>query len=226
MVEISRKNRNLEDAANRNGIQEGEGFEQLKRVLIAVIQEFEADRQFIGRKLAQYKKEQDELQEQIENMRKLAEERKRWEAEKKQEEQVELEKRKNLEEKEQEAHLKNQSEAPAINPEDVERLVDSLQIRQEEEIKDLQDELKMLQTLATTGIVTNMFMHEIRTLTNNIGQELDAAYEAIKYDRDIDEAFANIKQAIEFKKHFASWFSVTIDSIRKEKEKFIIFHVC
>ena len=87
MVEISRKNRNLEDAANRNGIQEGEGFEQLKRVLIAVIQEFEADRQFIGRKLAQYKKEQDELQKQIENMRKLAEERKRWEAEKKQEEQ-------------------------------------------------------------------------------------------------------------------------------------------
>ena len=48
-----KKNRNLEDAANRNGIQEGEGFEQLKRVLIAVIQEFEADRQFIGRKLAQ-----------------------------------------------------------------------------------------------------------------------------------------------------------------------------
>ena len=47
-----------------------------------------------------------------------------------------------MEEKEQEAHLKNQSEAPAINPEDVERLVDSLQIRQEEEIKDLQDELK------------------------------------------------------------------------------------
>ena len=152
-------------------------------------------------------------------MRKLAEERKRWEAEKKQEEQVELEKRKNLEEKEQEAHLFFQSEAPAINPEDVERLVDSLQIRQEEEIKDLQDELKMLQTLATTGIVTNMFMHEIRTLTNNIGQELDAAYEAIKYDRDIDEAFANIKQAIEFKKHFASWFSVTIDSIRKDKRK-------
>ena len=92
--DFKKKIENLEDAANRNGIQEGEGFEQLKRVLIAVIQEFEADRQFIGRKLAQYKKEQDELQEQIENMRKLAEERKRWEAEKKQEEQVELEKRK------------------------------------------------------------------------------------------------------------------------------------
>ena len=124
-----------------------------------------------------------------------------------------------MEEKEQEAHLKNQSEAPAINPEDVERLVDSLQIRQEEEIKDLQDELKMLQTLATTGIVTNMFMHEIRTLTNNIGQELDAAYEAIKYDGSVEDAFRNITQAIIFKKHFASWFGVTIESIKKDKRQ-------
>ena len=62
-------------------------------------------------------------------------------------------------------------------------------------------------------------MHEIRTLTNNIGQELDAAYEAIKYDRDLEAAFKNIKQAIGFKKHFASWFNVTIESIRKDKRK-------
>lgn len=48
-----------------------------------------------------------------------------------------------------------------------------------------------------------MFMHEIRTLTNNIGQELDSAYEAIKYDQDIEGAFQNIQQAIVFKKHFA-----------------------
>lgn len=56
-------------------------------------------------------------------------------------------------------------------------------------------------------------------MTNNIGQELDAAFEAIKYDQDLEGAFQNIKQAIGFKKHFASWFSVTIDSIRKDKRK-------
>ena len=56
LVEISRENKNLEDAANRNGIQEGEGLKQLKRVLLTVIHEFEQDRQYIGRKLAQYKK--------------------------------------------------------------------------------------------------------------------------------------------------------------------------
>lgn len=72
------------------------------------------------------------------------------------------------------------------------KLLSSVGDRQEQDIQELEDEMKMLQTLATTGIIANMFMHEIRTLTNNIGQELDSAYEAIKYDQDIEGAFQNI----------------------------------
>ncbi|MCI8639873.1 MAG: hypothetical protein HFG41_12250 [Coprococcus sp.] len=82
-VDISRENTNLDDAANRNGIQEGAGFEQLKRILLIVIKEFERDRRSIGRKLAQYKKNQDKLQKEIQRMRELAEERRKWEAEEK-----------------------------------------------------------------------------------------------------------------------------------------------
>ena len=48
-IYISRYNSNLEDAANRNGIQEGVGFNQLKQVILFVISEFEKDRQFVGR---------------------------------------------------------------------------------------------------------------------------------------------------------------------------------
>ena len=80
-INISRENENLEDAANRNGIQEGEGFEQLKRVIIDVIAEFERDRQDIGRKLAKYAKDKDELQKELESLRQKSEERKRWEEE-------------------------------------------------------------------------------------------------------------------------------------------------
>lgn len=214
IVDISRENTNLDDAANRNGIQQGVGFNQLKRILLVVITEFERDRQFVGRKLAQYKKNQDELQKELERVHELAKERRRWEEERK-----EQEKKAKKEHNENFAGNASGEEAPSANPEDIERLVESLTARQEEEVKELQDEAKMLQTLATTGIVTNMFMHEIRTLTNNIGQELDAAYEAIKYDQDIEGAFQNIRQAIGFKRHFASWFSVTIDSIRKDKRR-------
>ena len=218
LVDISRENTNLDDAANRNSIQEGVGFNQLKSVLITVITEFERDRQSIGRKLAAYQKKKDDLKKELERMREMAEARRRWEEEQRQQEGWDKSSQK-YEGKESEKKGTNEPEPPSMDPTDVERLVNSLTAKQEEEVKDLQDEAKMLQTLATTGIVTNMFMHEIRTLTNNIGQELDAAYEAIKYDRDLEAAFKNIKQAIGFKKHFASWFNVTIESIRKDKRK-------
>ena len=219
-VDISRENTNLDDAANRNGIQEGVGFEQLRRVLLAVITEFERDRQYIGRKLAAYWKKQNESQKELERLRELAAARRQWEEERQKEEQTDknTNSKRNVEDTREEQGV-NDSAAPTANPDAVEKLIDSLTAQKEEEVKELQDEAKMLQTLATVGIVTNMFMHEIRTLTNNIGQELDAAYEAIKYDNDLNAAFQNIQQAIGFKKHFASWFNVTIDSIRKDKRK-------
>ena len=214
-VNISRENRNLEDAANRNGIQEGIGFEQLKRILIGIISEFERDRQFIGRKLAEYARKKDELAAELERMRQLAEERRRWE-----EEQRKKEEQKNQsKDMDDTVQSGNAAELPVADPKAVEALLDSIEQKQEQEIQELRDEIKMLQTLATTGIVTNMFMHEIRTLTTNIGLELDSAYDAIKYDQNMEEAFENIKDAIVLKKHFASWFRVTIESVRKDKRK-------
>lgn len=224
-VNISRDNINLEDAANRNGIQDGIGFTQLNRILVFVIAEFESDRQYIGRKLAGYKKQNRDTETEKEQMRLLAEARRKWEEEqrRKQQEAQEREEKQTSEEKDTEADTKNTEstteEPPTVNPLDVENLIDSMEKEQEQELQDLRDEVKMLQTLATTGIITNMFMHEIRTLTNNIGQELDSAYEAIKYDNDMEYAFKNIVRAIASKKNFSSWFGVTIESIRKDKRR-------
>lgn len=218
VINISRENNNLEDAANRNGIQDGIGFTQLKHILIYVISEFERDRQSVGRPLAEYKRQQDELEAEKERMRILAEERRRWEEERCRKQQEEQNQRESATQTEADT-APDPDEPPTVNPQDVENLLDSMEKKQEQELQDLRDEVKMLQTLATTGIITNMFMHEIRTLTNNIGQELDAAYEAIKYDNDMEYAFENIMQAITSKKHFASWFGVTIESIRKDKRK-------
>lgn len=205
LVNISRENNNLEDAANRNGIQDGHGFAQLKRILIIVIEEFERDRQAIGRKLAEYAKKKDRLQSRLDRLSQYAELSRQW--------------KKTLIERQEDYNTKVPLNVPAIDPEEVEEIIESMEKKQEQEIQELKDELKMLQTLATTGIITNMFMHEIRTLTNNIGMELDSAYDAIKYDADTDEALECIKQAITFKKHFTSWFRVTIESVRKDKRK-------
>lgn len=211
-VSISRKNTNLEDAANRNGIQEGIGFSQLKRILLFVIAEFERDRQSVGRKLARYADKTDQLAAELEKMRQLAEQRKKWEEEQKASQQQE----KAEESKGQSA---KSGLPPSANPEDVVKLMTDMEQKQEEELEDLRSENKMLQTLATTGIITNMFMHEIRTSTNNIGLELNAAYEAIEYDNDMAYALQNILRAIRVKKNFASWFGITIESIKKDKRK-------
>ncbi len=211
-VSISRKNTNLEDAANRNGIQEGVGFSQLKRILLFVIEEFERDRQSVGRKLARFADKKDQLVSEREKMRQLAEARKEWEAEQASGKQLEkTEKAGN--------QAAKSSLPPSANPEDVMNLVEGMEQKQAEELEELRNENKMLQTLATTGIITNMFMHEIRTSTNNIGLELNAAYEAIEYDNDVEYALQNILRAIRVKKNFASWFGITIESIKKDKRR-------
>ncbi len=223
IIEISRKNTNLEDAANRNGIQEGKGFRQLKNIILRVILEFERDRQAVGRKLAAYAKKKNGLQRERERIEELAAARRQWEAEQKQQKGSS----ENLSEKLAKDKTSafggaEEKEVPSelsVNPEEVSDLLKSMDERQEQELQELRDEIKMLQTLATTGIITNMFMHEIRTLTTNIGLELDSAYDAIKYDDDVESAFKNIQQAITFKKNFASWFGVTIESIKKDKRQ-------
>lgn len=190
IVNISRTNPNLEDAANRNGIQEGEGFWQLKRIILNVIQEFERDRQSVGRKLAEYARTQDHLEEEKEKMRLLAEERRKWEEEQKKQVDKKADNKDQNTPDEEPVSGKSigNSLPPSANPEEVASLLGAMEDRQEEEIQEMQNEAKLMQTLATTGILVNMFMHEIRTLTNNIGQELDAAYEAIEYDHDIEAA--------------------------------------
>lgn len=126
-VSISRENTNLEDAANRNGIQEGKGFSQLKRILLFVISEFERDRQSVGRKLARYADKKDQLAAELDSMRQLAEKRKEWEAEQLAGQQQE--KTKGDEKKPLESCL-----PPSANPEDVMNLVANIEQKQEEEL--------------------------------------------------------------------------------------------
>lgn len=207
VVSISRYNSNLEDDANRNGLQDGPGLVQLKEILLAVIDEFERDRQYVGRKLDQYYKEQSRIQAELEELERLAEQRKRWEKEQAHE----------SHETKAEDSAHPSIAAPVANPIQVQQLFQDAMEEKNQEIQELLNEVKMLQTLATTGIVTNKFMHEIRTLTNNIGVELNSAYEALVYDNDPAYAVKQIRRAVGNKKHFTSWFNITIGAVSRDK---------
>lgn len=119
IVHISRKNTNIEDAANRNGIQEGRGFSQLKKIILTVISEFERDRQSVGRKLAAYADYKDQLAAELERLRMLAEERKKWEEEQQKAETVKSEKKPENETEEAKANpldCRDSKTAPTMNP--------------------------------------------------------------------------------------------------------------
>ena len=87
----------------------------------------------------------------------------------------------------------------------------------EDIIQNLTDENKMLMLLATSGIITNSYVHETKTAVHSIGMCLSTAEEALSLDNDTEDALKNIEEAIKYKDTMNCWYKVTIDSITKDK---------
>lgn len=64
---------------------------------------------------------------------------------------------------------------------------------QEERIQDLQEEMGLLRTLATTGIVVNTYIHEIKALTTQLNVGVKEAYACLEEDNDIISAKEELK---------------------------------
>lgn len=86
-------------------------------------------------------------------------------------------------------------------------------------IQNLEEENKILMLLATSGIITNSYVHETKTAVHNIGMSLITAQEALEFDNNKEDAIKNIKEAIEYKETMNCWYKVTIDSISRDKRK-------
>ena len=192
-VFISRTNIALPDQANREGIVETKEFGLLKSFLGSVIQLFERDRQYVCRKLAELYKE-DNLTEQI--IQEIAEKAK-W-----------ADRRTSLSTNQNLAHA-----ADSVAASDAQLVIES----KEAEIRNLEDENRLLRVLATTGIVTNAYIHEFSTQTHRLKMYIDGAQDAIEDELDPSEALSDLKKAKQVSETFSSWFRVTIESIRKDR---------
>lgn len=205
---ISRTNINLPDQANREGFVETGEFKLLKSFLLKIIERFERDRQYVFRKLSSYydiTHPTEQFEAEIAKKAALAanlsaaspagkasrEERKHG----------------NVGTPENQALSVDASKAQAV--------ID----KKEEQIKALEDENQLLRVLATIGIVTNTYVHEIRANTNNLELKLTMARESLEYDRDIRTALKHLDEANNYLQSFGSWFKVTIESIRKDRRK-------
>ncbi len=202
---ISRTNISLPDQANREGFVETPEFQLLKNFLLKIIQMFEKDRQYVFRKLSTfYDKTHPTEQFEEEIAKKAAAQKKNNGNQAGNNSNTDL-------------HAAGSETPPAssayVDAVKAQAVID----RKEALIQTLEDENQLLRALATIGIVTNTYVHEIRANTNNLGLKIVMAKEALEYDNDVEAALDYIRAALEYQHSFGSWFKVTIESVRKDR---------
>ncbi|MFY3791816.1 ATP-binding protein [Ureibacillus sp. MALMAid1270] len=201
-IYISRTNITLPDQANREGIVETPEFRSFREILLGIIKLFEEDRQYVMRLLNQYY-ENTHFTEQYE---------KEIYTKAKQDE-------KNKEHGPDIGNLNGDNKSNnTYSPQLIEATKAKTVIENKENIiRDLEDENRLLRALATTGIVTNTYIHEIKDSTHKLSMKIVMAKEALELDDNKIEAIDYINEASEIKNSFNSWFKITIESVRRDK---------
>ena len=180
-------------------------FRLLQEFLKGILCILEKDRQYVCRILAaDYEKDHPVKQIQDDINRKA-------EQQKKEKKKKDTDGTKHTESKSNKEQFSNKS----VDPEDAKIALDA----KDEQIEELENENKMLRVLATTGIVTNTYIHEFKTLSHRLSMKIVMAKEAIEKDQDMEEACNYINQANEIREDFNSWFQVTIEAVKKDKRR-------
>lgn len=157
-VKISRlHNENFQDKSGREGIIENDEFELFKNILLEIISIFEKDRNTVMYNLSElYKKNNREA----EKLRRAKEEAKKIKDQKKQREKGKA----NFENKNE---VNNSSEVDNIHSKNEENMADAILILEKDnEKKD--DELRLLRSLASVGLIISSFAHEVKSLRSRL----------------------------------------------------------
>lgn len=205
-IRISRLNDNLPDKSSREGIVETKEFKLFRELIVNFIDKLEEDRQYVIRKLDVLYRSTAKGEQAL----KIAKE--------------ELDKYRAKEEKERKEHNNNRTtdDEDKTNNSEEKYQYENFQKAinyQEERIQDLQEEMGLLRTLATTGIVVNTYIHEIKALTTQLNVGVKEAYACLEEDNDVIAAKEELKKLRVLKDKFNSWFKVTLDAVEMDKRK-------
>ena len=195
---ISRLNDNLPDKSSREGIVETREFKLFRELIVNFIEKLEEDRQYVIRKLDQLYRNTAKGEQAL----KIAKE----------------ELNKYTKEESRKEQNRNDNETDSEKKQNYENFHKAINY-QEERIQDLQEEMGLLRTLATTGIVVNTYIHEIKALTTQLNVGVKEAYACLEEDKDILSAQKELKKLRALKDKFNSWFKVTIDAVEMDKRK-------
>ena len=194
---ISRTNITLPDQANREGFVETPEFSILKSFLLRILQLFESDRQYVFRKLdAYYDKTHPTQQFETEIAQKAA-----------------YAKNQGTQTDDDPSSQGTSNSSVTVDAAKAQAVID----QKDAQIQSLEDENQLLRALATIGIITNTYVHEIRGNTSTLGLKVVMAKEELEYDNNTEGAIEYLNEAIACHQSFGSWFKVTIESVKKDR---------
>ncbi|MEC9385144.1 MAG: sensor histidine kinase [Pseudomonadota bacterium] len=199
IVEISRiENPQLSDKSSREGLQENQQFDLFKSIIISTIAIFEKDRANIGFALRKTIAELGEDERETKEADKIA--------------QRELE----------HASDKSRNEDKS----EIQKLATQYQ-RNKEVLRELREEQKMLRSLATIGIVSTAFSHELKNIHGKLGKRFVPISAALKLASSEDPFIqSKITSAIQlldiYKEQDGSvkdWINFSLLGMKKDKRK-------
>ncbi len=195
-IHISRLNKNLPDKSSREGIVETKEFQLFRELIKNILEVLEEDRQYVIRKLDVLYKKNARGEQALSIAKK------------------ELDKfNEHGNSNSNNANNRNEDQEERQKYENFKKAIDY----QEEQINELQEEMGLLRTLATTGIVVNTYIHEIKALTTKLNVGIKEAYACLAEDNNIEDAMEELIKLRTLKNNFNSWFKVTLDSVELDK---------
>ncbi len=198
-IKISRiENINFEDKSSREGVQENKSFQIFKKILTEIMQIFESDRAFIAREMWEYYEETHKDIISEKEIRKITD--------------------KII--KESEVNNKQEDKEKII-------LATTVQ-KKDEQIKQLEDEQKILRGMATSGIVTASFTHELSNLSGQLSHRVEKLKKLFEKQAPQESYrntpnFLNPYRLLEHMRNqdnkLQNWLKFSLESAKKDKRK-------
>lgn len=199
-INISRlANLTFEDKSSREGFQENETFVILKDLILSIISVFEWDRHIVMREMDLFFRENDDNEEAKSKADSMSEE----------DDSVDDSSKSGEQYKEERNTFKKAYKSVKLDYEDI------------------QEEVRMLRALATTGLLVTSFAHEFETLKNQMERRtnyLKSSLRKLLDEKILNETLENrnnpFKRLENFKKYdnkLKHWLDFSLAAIRKDK---------
>lgn len=230
-IKISRlTNLEFEDKSSREGLQETSTFSVFKNLVIAIISKFEEDRSFFAKEMSMYDKEKNSEKRDFEKVEQLAKsivardrDRKRNEANN-----VVIDPQFEMDLEDGQVNNQAQLETDLRSDKNTELALAHLVEAKTEMIERLIDEQKILRGLASSGIVSASFGHDLSKISTKLESRVDDLIELLEpkvtANDFIDEEkwnnpFAYLNNMRKQDRNILTWLGFSLGFTRKDKRK-------